>query len=104
LRVGHAAPSKPAAKEATMGARITANEAMEKHSITPVEPEDLGEVIDDLANALDARDAEIKRLRAALEQIANSGDDGTQDQIAPDMWEACRMIARTALNGGDHEG
>ena len=53
------------------------------------------------ADALDARDAEIKRLRDVLERIARTGEGGASDQHAPDMWEACRTWACDSLQGGD---
>lgn len=64
----------------------------------------VGGVLEQAADTLDARDAEIARLREALERIAQTGEDGASDQHAPYMWEACRTWACDALNGGDDEG
>jgi hypothetical protein len=40
---------------------------------------------------------EIERLENALRRIANSDDDGGQDQLAIQMWAYCRESARIAL-------
>lgn len=45
---------------------------------------------------LEAAD-EIERLRSALRRVRDTGEDGTQEQLAPDMWKACREFASEAL-------
>jgi len=50
-----------------------------------------------MADALEAQQAKIERLQGALVRIDQTGDDGTHEQLAPDMWDACRELARAAL-------
>lgn len=46
-----------------------------------------------MATACNAHD----QLVTALEQIATSDDDGSQEDLAPSMWTWCRLRARQAL-------
>ena len=45
--------------------------------------------------------AQVAVLREALGVIANTGQDGTLDQVAPEMWAGCRETARAALSDTD---
>ena len=61
------------------------------------------EVVQLLRDALDARDAEIARLREVLRFYADDDNWNQPDGDAPVLIDDGNR-ARTALNGGDDEG
>ena len=61
------------------------------------ETESAEDAITDLLAEITVLTTEKAHLLRMLQKIANSADDGGQDQLAPDMWRFCRDIANGAL-------
>lgn len=63
-----------------------------------LDPEDVAEVVNDLLAALDARDAEIRRLREACKEVVRIDDtmpDGDWERIIEMMVTPCRNALGT---------